>query len=281
MRSITLTLLVLATPLVAIAQDATPSAQVALSARVATPVALPIADQEQFLLTARVGKVSGVKKGITGTQRATLADGTRSHDVSIQSIDESKSKFESVRRIEFNFRDYWGYNVAAYRLGTLLGLDMIPPSVERTFRGDKAAFTWWVDDVMMDEMERSKKQFQPPDGGYWNLQVGIMRVFDELIANTDRNQGNMLIDKQWKLWLIDHTRGFRSTTSLRTPQIIRRCERTLLEKMRALTYDALKAQLDEYLTEYEMKALLKRRDLLVAHVESLGPAALYDLKRPQ
>ena len=39
-----------------------------------------------------------------------------------------------------------------------------------------------------------------------------MRVFDELIANTDRNQGNMLIDKQWKLWLIDHTRGFRTTS---------------------------------------------------------------------
>ena len=281
MRSITLTLLVLATPVMAIAQDAAPSAQVALAARVAAPVALPVADQEQFLLKASIGKVSGVKKGITGTQRATLTDGTRSHDVSIQSINESKSKFESARRVEFNFRDYWGYNVAAYRLGTILGLDMIPPSVERTFRSEKAAFTWWVDDVMMDEMERSKKQVLPPDPLYWNVQVGVMRVFDELIANTDRNQGNMLIDKQWKLWMIDHTRGFRSTTSLRTPQIIRRCDRTLLEKMRALTYDGLKAQLDAYLTEYEMKALLKRRDLLVAHIESLGPTGLYELTRPQ
>ena len=36
-----------------------------------------------------------------------------------------------------------------------------------------------------------------------------MRVFDELIANTDRNLGNMLIDRQWKLWLIDHSRAFR------------------------------------------------------------------------
>lgn len=281
MRSIALALLVLGTPLAAVAQDVASPGQIALAAHVAAPATLPVADQEQFLLQARVGKTSGVKKGITGTRRATLTDETRSHDASIQSIDESRSRFESTRRIEFNFRDYWGYNVAAYRLGAMLGLDMIPPSVERQFRGQKASFTWWIDDVMMDEMERSKKQFLPPDPAYWKAQIHILRVFDELIANTDRNQGNMLIDKQWKLWLIDHTRGFRTTTSLRTPQIIRQCERTLLDRMKALTLEQLESQLKEYLTEPEMKAVLKRRDLLVAHVESLGPTALYDLKRPQ
>ena len=56
------------------------------------------------------------------------------HDASIQTIDESKARFESARRVEFNFRDYWGYNVAAYRLGVMLGIDMIPPSVQRLYR---------------------------------------------------------------------------------------------------------------------------------------------------
>ena len=42
------------------------------------------------------------------------------------------------------------------------------------------------------------------------------------------------------------------------------------------------AQLDDYLTEYEIKAMLKRRDMLVAHIESLGPTGtVHELTRPQ
>jgi hypothetical protein len=36
-----------------------------------------------------------------------------------------------------------------------------------------------------------------------------MRAFDQLIYNTDRNLGNLLIDGDWRIWMIDHTR--RST----------------------------------------------------------------------
>jgi hypothetical protein len=35
-----------------------------------------------------------------------------------------------------------------------------------------------------------------------------MALFDQLIFNDDRNQGNMLIGKDWKVWLIDHTQDF-------------------------------------------------------------------------
>ncbi len=281
MRCLALAALVLVTSSPLRAQDVTSSGQLSLAPHgVASPV-LTAEEQEQFLLTARVGRVSNVKAGITGTRRATLTDGAWTHDASIQSIDESKSRFESARRIEFNFRDYWGYNIAAYRLGRMLGLDMVPPSVQRAHRGANAAFTWWVDDVMMDERERAKTRALPPNPTYWNDQIHVLRVFDELIANTDRNQGNMLIDRQWKLWLIDHTRGFRVNSALRTPQTIRRCERTLLERMRSLTRDRLKEELGRYLSAGEIKALLERRDRLVEHVDALGPSALYDLRRPE
>ena len=129
---------------------------------------------------------------------------------------------------------------------------------------------------MMDEMERQKQKVSPPDKVPWNAQLHILRVFDELIANTDRNQGNMLIDKRWKLWLIDHSRAFRTSSDLQKPRSIRRCERTLLAKMKTLTLEDLQAQLNDYLTEHEIESILARRDKLVAHVEALGPAALYD-----
>lgn len=279
MRPIALSLCaVLVSTSPSLAHQATRPAPAASSSVATVP---SLAEQEQFLREAKVIKVRGAKKGITGTQRATLSDGRRTHDASIQAIDQSESRFQSATRVELNFRDYWGYNVAAYRLAVMLGLDMVPPSVKRSHRGSDSAFTWWVDDVVMDEQERVKKKQVPPNALHWNGQIYALRVFDELIANTDRNQGNMLIDKRWKLWLIDHSRAFRTNEKLRTPGRLLRCERTMLARMKQLTRESLKAELDDYLTSTEIGALLQRRDRIVEHIDALGAAALYDLKPPR
>lgn len=232
--------------------------------------------QEVFLRSAPIKAVRRVKTGVTGTQRAALSAPGLVHDASIQTIDEFKARFESAKGIELHFRDYWGYNVAAYRLGVLLGLDNIPVSVERRFRAQRAAFTWWVDDVLMDERARVEQQVKPPDAVAWNAQIHVMRVFDELVANSDRNRGNMLIDRGWTLWLIDHSRAFRLARTLRTPAVLRRCDRTLLARVKALTREAVDTDLGDYLTSLERDALMARRDALVAHFEALGPTALYD-----
>ena len=252
----------------------------AKAAASATTAVVSRAEQEQFLKDAKIMKVKGAKKGITGTHRATLFDGAVTHDASVQTIDQSAQSYQTATGVEFNFRDYWAYNVAAYRLAVMLGLDSVPPSVKRHFRGSDGAFTWWVDDVMMDEQERVKKKQSPPNPLYWNAQTYMLRVFDELIANRDRNQGNMLIDRRWKLWLIDHSRAFRTNETLKDPQKLRRCERTMLARMKALTEDALKDELGDYLNGREIKSLLKRRDEIVERFEKLGPDALFDLKRP-
>ena len=49
-------------------------------------------------------------------------------------------------------------------------------------------------------------------------QIQIMRVFDELIQNRDRNQGNILWTNDWTMWLIDHTRAFRLGKELLKPE---------------------------------------------------------------
>ena len=107
-----------------------------------TPAELTLEQKEEFLLKAKVEKTTGAKKGITGTVRATLSDGTLTHDASIQSIDEAKQRFEGTRGIEMNFRDTYLFNIAAYRLGKMLGLGgMIPPSVSRRHAGNSSAYT--------------------------------------------------------------------------------------------------------------------------------------------
>ena len=168
------------------------------------------------------------------------------------------------------------YNVAAYRLDRLIGLDLVPVSVERRWHGRPAAYTWWVDDVLMDEGVRLKKKVEPPSIDAWNKEMQLIRVFDQLIYNMDRNVQNLLITKDWRMWAIDHTRAFRLHHELRTPKDIVRCDRALLERLRQLDKRTLTQALGRYLNGFEIDALLARRDAIVALLESLGPAALFD-----
>jgi hypothetical protein len=248
---------------------------------IAQQAAAPLTDQakEEFLRNAKVIRTQGAKKGITGTIRATLSDGVFTHDASIQSIDESKARFESATGTEINFRDSFKYNIAGYKLDRMLGLNMTPPSVERRHAGKSSSFTWWVDDVLMDEGDRFKKKINAPDPDKWNCQMMIVRVFDQLIFNMDRNLQNLLIDKDWNLWMIDHTRAFRLHKSLKEPKNLVKCDRQLLEKLKTLNHATLREKLAGSLNEMEMQGLLARRDIIVKTFEQRGGSALYDAPR--
>jgi hypothetical protein len=245
------------------------------AAPAATP-ALTLEQKEEFLKKAKIVRTRGASKGVTNTLRATLSDGTLTHDASIQTIDEFMTEFKSNRGTEFNFRDTWRYNVAAYRLDRLLELDMIPPSVERAHLSKPGAFTWWVDDVIMDEGERLKTKASAPDISLWNEQMWHVRLFDQLIYNVDRNLGNLLIDKNWTIWMIDHTRAFRLFDKIKTPGNLAKLDRKIYERLKALDQDKLKAAMDDYLTGPEIKALIARRNEIVAFLDKAGPTALID-----
>ena len=168
---------------------------------IATPTAesdwsaLTPEQKEEFLLNAKVSSSKGIGVGINNTRRATLSDGTLTHDAHGQTVDISKLSFKTLNGVELNFRDSYKYNIAAYRLDRLLGLDMVPVSVERKLGGDTGSVTWWVDDVMMMEMERYKKKVKVPPqrNAAWNDQMYQVRVFNQLVFNNDPNLGNLLI----------------------------------------------------------------------------------------
>ena len=140
------------------------------------------AQTEEFLLRAKVVRTRPAGSGVTGSLRATLSDGTLTHDAQIQTIDQTKPIFRPDGSApEFNFTDSYRFNIAGYRLARVLELDNVPVSVERSYNGKRAAFTWWLDDVMMDEKARLSKELPGPDGERTSMQVHVMRVFDELI----------------------------------------------------------------------------------------------------
>ena len=224
---------------------------------------LSLEQQEDFLQTAEVVEIHTVAEGVTGSQRATLSDGSTTHDAHIQTIDEFRTAAPTASGIEANFRDSFKFNVAAYRLNRMLGLDMIPATVQRRVAGSAASVTWWLDDILMAEKDRYLKKIEPPDSEAWNKQIFIVRVFDQLIHNTDRNLGNLIITKDWKLWMIDHTRSFRISDTLDNPKQLSICERGLLAAMRELDRSTLDREMAGVLSEGEVRALLARRDVIV------------------
>jgi len=253
--------------------------------RAQSPPQLTPQEMERFLKTAKIVKTKPASKGITGTLRATLSDGTLTHDASVQSVDETKMQFKPDNGpIEMNFRDSYKFNIAAYRLSVLLGMDMIPMSVDRDVNGKQSAVTWWVDDVLMDGVQQLQQKAHAPDSDAWNDQMFVYRVFDQLVFNTDSNLTNLLIDRNWKIWKIDHTRAFRIQRTLRTKKNLVKCDRTVLAKMKELNEETLSKELMPWCTKEEIKALLARRDLIVQffeeEVRQKGEAAvLYTLAK--
>lgn len=259
-----------------VAQQPAPDVQQP-SAPSSTAPNLTDAQIEDFLLHAKVIKTKGASKGVTASLRATLTDGKLTHDAHIQDIDERQQVFNgSGGTTEFDFRDSWSFNVAGYRVDRLIGLNMVPVSVERKWHYKDAAFTWWIDDVMLDEEGRLKQKSEPPATNTWNQQMQMVRVFDELIANVDRNLGNLLITKDWRLWPIDHTRAFRTNHELKKPLNVTHADRAVIERMKSLDKESLRKATSRYLTTFQIDAILARRDAIVKRLDSLGPTALYD-----
>lgn len=239
------------------------------------------AEVEAFLSKASVVGDAGPPSGATRFWRVSLVDGNRKHDAGVETADGS----DPTRR------DY-KFNVAAYELNKVLGLNLVVPSVERLMSGRLASLTWWVDNFAMNELDRRKKGIDPPDLESWNKQVQAVRVFDELISNTYRDTSpplylntvwdNLLITRDWAIWITDHTGAFRTRRQLQDPESLTRCDRALWGRLRLLNRELLQRTLGKYLSSQQLDALEVRRELLVKQFDEQiarkGEAAvLYDL----
>ena len=225
-----------------------------------------LSEQEikQFLLQAKVINSKHTSTGITAPYRLTLSDGKLTHDASFQSIDETQRNVEVQEKSELVFRDSYHFNIAAYEVAKLVGLgDMIPVYVQRKWNGQVGSLSWWVPSKM-DETTRKKNNIQPPDVNAWNKQLDKMWVFDELIYDTDRNDTNMLITEDWKLWIIDFSRAFRSSRDLLDPRHLVMCDRQLLANLRQLKEADVLEKTKPHLSKDLVKAVMARRDKIVA-----------------
>ena len=212
---------------------------------------------KEFLRTAEVTLKKRIGEGINNPWKVLLEKkGIRMHAI-----------FRDVRVARIHFRDDNIFECAAYELSRLLGMDNVPPTVRRRIARRKGSMQLWIENAITDK-SRQRRNLKAPDRRRRILETQLMYLFDNLIFNDDRNQGNILYDAEWKLWMIDHTRAFRKFTHLRNPQIIRYCERSVWDRLRTLDDDLIKECLGQFLSSREISSLLKRRQKLVEHLQS-------------
>ena len=156
--------------------------------------------------------------------------------------------------------------VAAYLLDRRLGLGIVPVTVEREVQGQGGVLQGrplkWV--------SQADVQRQSLRGGGWcdtGPQFQLVYAFDTLIGNEGRTAESLLFDSdEWFVYVTAHERVFGTTSGL--PAYLKAQPPAPGAEMRrraaALDEAGLEAALGELLGAREIKAILQRRDALVA-----------------
>jgi hypothetical protein len=224
------------------------------------------AEAEAFLKAARVVERKTLGDGVTRPVRLTLTDGTRTHRGVWKTINERKMGLQRLEggATEFDFRDSWRSEVAAYELDKLLGLGLVPPTVERRVDGRTGSLQMWVEGAMT-EADREEKHLQPPDLAAWNAQLHAVRLLHQLTYNTDhRNIRNVLLDPAFRVYAVDSSRAFRIQQDLLTPGDLVKFSRVVLARMAALDRPTVESRLGRWLDRRQIDGLLARRDRILA-----------------
>jgi len=236
---------VFAVLLVASALDARPQQQGGV------PATKDLEQIEQFLRTAEVLDVQDLSPGITGLQKVTLARGMTVHRAAFR-----------YAGFDLDLKDSWMFEIAAYEIDKLLGLNMVPPTVERSVRGTRGSLQFWIENAM-SEGERLKKRIDPTHVEAWRRQIWKVRVFDQLVYNIDRNLDNLLSDENWKVYMIGHERTFQVMPNLRDLRNLTHFSVSMMEALERLNKDNLARSCSDYLSGPEIDTVLARRDKIL------------------
>jgi len=192
-----------------------------------------------------------------------------------------KAIWKPIEGLHKGFAENWRWEIAAYRLDKYLGLNMIPPTVERKHKQKRGSIQLWIKATTGLEEKNIKNYALPQkETSTWNRSMFLQRAFDNLIANEDRHLGNYLLTNDGRILLIDHSRSFRTskeyTSDLNFSEnhwdgnlIMRQLPISFIEKIENLNIELLKNIAGLYLTDEEIEAVLQRRVLVLEEVNRI------------
>jgi hypothetical protein len=156
--------------------------------------------------------------------------------------------------------------IAAYLLDRQLALGIVPVTVEREVQGQRGVLQGrplkWV--------TQTEVQQQSLRGGGWcsaEPQFQLVYAFDTLLGNEGRTPDSLLFDSEdWFVYVTSHDRAFGTTKGL--PAYLKARPPTpgpeLRRRLQALNAANLQATLGESVDARAIKAMLERRDALLA-----------------
>jgi hypothetical protein len=222
---------------------------------------------EDFLLKAEVARAKTRREGVNKYKKVVLDNGGVWANGLFRWENEVRHSQASLGVKGRHFRDSYESELAAYKISEILDLNNVPPTVYREVQGRSGSVQIWMEKAMK-EMDLARKGERPPDIGSWNRQKRDMYVFDNLINNMDRNQSNIVIDKDWNLWLIDHTRSFAMDGTLPAPDKISQCSRSLWDAIIHLDEGLVRESLAPLLRGAEVDAFFERRKKIIEILEN-------------
>ena len=231
---------------------------------------------EEFLKTAEVvgsEQLTG-PEAVTSPWVLTLKKGDVTH----------RGLWKNAQGRMGGFWEGWSYEIAAYLLDKHLGLGLVPPTVERRFRGDRGSCQYWVDDCMtLRDREQSQIKMPRDKVLNWNRATYLQRLWDNLIANEDRHMNQILVTSDWRMVLIDHSRSFRTSgrftkgliytaNSPQGPKLMSELPRAVVDRVKALDFAAIRSAVGDTLSDDEINAVLIRRGLILKEIDRMVKA---------
>ncbi len=195
-------------------------------------IVLDLLENGRLVLHEEVAAVLPVEESVRQIRRIGLEkDG---HKIRAAFRDKSV-RIDSRERGAGKYYDAYYNEVAAFVISRYLGLNIVPPTVLRSIpistkglqHSDKTvegSLQLWIENSVVAYDLPEEKRDYPGDPIRRNQQLKEIRIFDCIIGNVDRHQGNFLVDFNprypsgsyaipylGKLWAIDHTKAFHSS----------------------------------------------------------------------
>ncbi len=221
------------------------------------------AEFEAFIRDAPIDHFDELEIGVTHPKRAFFKPGGLVGSIAWKALPPTRAS---------GYWESYKSEIAAYELDKILGMGMVPVAVEKRWNHDTAAAILWLSPIhSWKEMEPKAKPAK------WIHQVARMKMFDNFICNKDRNAGNLLVDDNWNLYLIDHSRAFIPNKEMAVK--MEHVDRELWDRIQAVDEGQLTEALGKWVDKGNIRAMLTRRDRMKVEIDKMvaatGEAAVF------
>jgi hypothetical protein len=237
-------------------------------------VGVPLRGQEAVDFLAHADVVgepeSFDEAAITGPLRITLSDGIRTYRAIFKHEDTRypEFRFSDGREVE-QARDSYRHEIAAYELDRLLGLDLVPPCIERKIDSRTGSLCFWVEGSMT-EAERRERGLQSSDPVRYKEQLREIELFQQLIADLDYSDlRNVVVDESLRVHKVDSSMAFDTDPDLLTGLYSSRLSRRLIRALEALDKKEMNETLKPWLPKDQRGSLWERRNRILKRAERL------------